>query len=240
MSATVGGAELVAAFPAAGSGGETLRQMAELAVQRGMAFLALTNPPSIEALTSGEWQADTVEELRRGVARGSAQRVVLIGHCMGGLSALRLFDGLGAVLGLPVSVLLVNTPCPDSDGRIPTMSKMSDARIADLLAHDDFPRELLDDEDMLAEIADGLRADARVADQIAEWVSVTGTFPALHVLSTRGDSFVPPQFCTGWWTRTLGEFRLTVADGGHTIDAHSADAFDRAITAVLDSARAVV
>lgn len=240
MSVTAGHADLVAAFPAAGSGGETLRQVEERAVRRGMAFVAMTNPPSIEALTSGRWQAGSVGELRRTAARVSARRVVLVGHCMGGLSALRLGADLDAALALTVSVLLINTPCPGPDGRIPTMSKMSDAQIADLLARDDFPQDLLDDEDMLAEIAEGLRSDARVADRIAEWVAATSTFPALHVLSTRGDSFVPPQFCTGWWTRTLGEFRLTVADGGHTIDAKSADAFDRAITALLDSVREVV
>jgi surfactin synthase thioesterase subunit len=226
---------LIASFPAAGSGGETLGQLEKLAVRRGMAYLALANPPSIDAFASGQWQAESVEELRRAAATSSAPGVILVGHCMGGFSAVRLSDGLGAVLGLPVSILLINTPCPDLAGRIPTMSQFSDAQIADVLAHDGFPQDLLDDEDMLGEIADGLRNDARVADRVAEWVSTAGTFEALHVLATRGDFFIPPEHCAEWWARVKGEFHLTVANGGHTIDDDSVRVLERAVDCVLAS-----
>jgi surfactin synthase thioesterase subunit len=152
---------------------------------------------------------------------------------MGGLSAVRLSAGLDAQLGLPVRLLVVNTPCPDATGRIPTMSHFSDAEIADVLAHDGFPQDLLDDEDMLAEIAAGLRADATVADRLAEWVGSAGDLDSLHVLSTRGDRFIPPEQCAGWWQRVSREFQLTIAEGGHTLDEAAAGVLDRALDAVL-------
>lgn len=228
---------LLASFPAAGSGGRTLEVLQELAVRRGMSYVALPNPPSADALASGRWWADSAEELRRAAATGTSRQVVLVGHCMGGLSAIRLSDGLAAALGMPVSVLAINTPCPDAAGRIPTMSQSTDAEIATVLAHDGFPQDLLDDEDMLAEIAEGLRDDARVADRIATWIGTAGRFEALHVLSTRGDFFIPPQACAGWWQRVEGEFHLIVADGGHTIDEGSVDVLERAIDGVLACSR---
>ncbi|GIF12954.1 alpha/beta fold hydrolase [Actinoplanes teichomyceticus] len=226
---------LLASFPAAGSGGKTLQVLEELAVRRGMTYLALPNPPSIADLDSGRWSAACAERLRR--AGAGADQVILVGHCMGGLSAIRLSDGLAATLGIPVSVLAINTPCPDPAGRIPTMSEFTDAQIATVLAHDGFPQDLLDDEDMLAEIAEGLRDDARVADTIAAWVAGAGRFRALHVLSTRGDHFIPPRACTGWWDRVQGEFQMTVADGGHTIDEESVDVLERVLDGVLARSR---
>lgn len=231
--------DLIASFPAAGAGGSTLEQLAKLAARRGMAYLALSNPDSVAALESGQWLAGSIEELRRAVEQSSAARVILVGHCMGGLSAIRLFEGLESGLAVPVSVLVVNTPCPDSSGRIPTMSRLSDAEIAEILAHDGFPQDLLDRDYMLAEIADGLREDAVVADRLAEWIHLAGDLETLHAVSTRGDTFIPPQHCAGWWTRVTGEFQLTVAPGGHALDETSVGVLDRAIDSVLATGRAV-
>jgi surfactin synthase thioesterase subunit len=225
--------DLVASFPAGGAGGSTLEQLEKLAARRGMAYLAMSNPASVAAL--GPWLAESADAIRRAVDQASAGRVILAGHCMGGLSAIRLADDLGARLGRPVRVLAINTPCPDSSGRIPTMSRFSDAEIARVLAHDGFPQDLLDDEDMLAEIADGLRQDAKVADRLAEWVASAGSFGTLHVLSTRGDTFIPPEQCAPWWRRVSGEFQLTIVDGGHAIDEATAGILERAIDSVLAS-----
>lgn len=238
MTGPAGATALIASFPAAGSGGTTLEQLEKLAVRRGMSHLALANPESPGALASGAWQAESADRIRRAAEQASAGRVLLFGHCMGGLSAVRLSDGLAPALGLPVALLVVNTPCPDSAGRIPTMSGFSDTEIAEVLAHDGFPQELLDDEDMLAEIAEGLREDAVVADRLAEWVAAADTFDTLHVLSTRGDTFIPPERCAGWRERVSGEFQLTVTHGGHAIDESLAGVLERAVDAVTAAVRA--
>ena len=235
-----GPTDLVAAFPAAGAGGSTLEELEKLAARRGMAYVELANPASLEALASGEWEGASVDRLRRAVRAASAGRVLLVGHCMGGLSAIRLAAGLDPRLGVPVSLLAVNTPCPDAAGRIPTMSGYSDAEIAAVLAQDGFPQELLDDEDMLAEIADGLRHDATVADRLAEWIGSAGDLDTLHVLSTRGDTFIPPEHCVPWHRRVSREFQLTIAPGGHALDHESIGVLDHALDAVLATARAGV
>jgi surfactin synthase thioesterase subunit len=225
--------DLIASFPAAGAGGTTLEQLEKLAARRGMAYVAIANPESIDALRSGAWQAESTDQIRRAAEQAASGRVILVGHCMGGLSAVRLSDGLGSRLALPFAMLVINTPCPDSAGRIPTMSQFSDAEIAEVLAHDGFPQELLDDEDMLAEIADGLREDAMVADQLAEWISSAADLDALHVLATRGDTFIPPEQCAAWRHRVSREFQLLIADGGHALDEAVIGILERAIDAVV-------
>lgn len=229
---------LIASFPAAGSGGSTLEQLEKLAIRRGIAYVALANPASMDELASGRWQAESTERIRKAADQASVDRVILIGHCMGGLSAARLADGLGPALGRPVSLLFVNTPCPDRAGRIPTMTPLTDAEIAEILAHDGFPQDLLDDEDMLAEIADGLRADAAVADRLAEWVNTAGDLETLHLVSTRGDTFIPPEQCAGWRHRVSGEFHLAIVAGGHALDETTIGVLERAIDSVLANARA--
>jgi surfactin synthase thioesterase subunit len=230
---TTGVRDLIASFPAAGAGGSTLGNLEKLAARRGMAYTALPNPPSTQALTSGGWQEACTEQLRRAAGRSGADRVVLVGHCMGGLSALRLHDGLTERLALSVALLVINAPCPDPEGRIPTMSHYSDAQVAAALAHDGFPQDLLEDEDMLAEIADGIRRDAVVADHLAEWVAAAGPLGTLHVLSTRGDVFIPPENVVGWRHRVAGEFHLTVADGGHSLDETVIGVLERSLEACL-------
>lgn len=232
MIAAEAARDLIVAFPAAGSGGSTLEQLEDLAVRRGLAYVALSNPGSIDALELGEWHAQSVNGLLQAADRASATRVIMVGHCMGGLSAIRFGDGLSSRLALPVSLLVVNTPCPDASGRIPTMSDFSDAEIAEVLAHDGFPQDLLDDEDILAEIADGLRADATVADRLAAWVARADDLETLHVLSTRGDHFIPPEKCVGWGNRVSGEFHLMITPGGHQIDEASVGVLERALDAV--------
>ncbi|HEY0640147.1 MAG TPA: alpha/beta fold hydrolase [Pseudonocardiaceae bacterium] len=227
--------DLIAAFPAGGAGGTTVDTLRELAGRRGMAFAALTNASSTEVLGSGAWQEESAGELRRLADSTTARRVVLVGHCMGGLSAVRLAAGLGPGFGRPVGVLVVNTPCPDDLGRIPTMSGYTDAEIAETLRRDGFPEEVLEDEDMLAEVADGLRRDAEVADRLAEWVSATGQLETLHVLSTRGDRFIPPEQCAAWRHRVHGDFHLTITAGGHALDAESAPALERALDGLLST-----
>ncbi|GAA2966555.1 thioesterase II family protein [Streptomyces enissocaesilis] len=238
MRGPTDGRDLVVSFPAAGAGGTTLEQGEKVAARRGAAYLALPNPATAEALASGQWQAHCVEELGRAADQASAGRAILIGHSMGGLSAIRMYDGLAARLALPIALLIINTPCPDSLGRIPTMSQLSDAEIAAILAHDGFPRDLLDDEDMLVEIADRLRKDAAVADRLAERVSTTGPLDALHVLSTRGDMFIPLERCAAWRHRVSGEFHLTITDGGHAIDESLTGVLERAVDSALAGAQA--
>jgi surfactin synthase thioesterase subunit len=229
---------LIAFFPAAGSGGTTLEQLEKLAIRRGLALAALSNPASIDVVESGQWQAESIDEILSAVDHASVSPVILVGHCMGGLSAIRLSGDLCSRLARPVRVLLVNTPCPDSGGRIPTMSHFTDAEIAQVLAHDGFPPEVLDDEDMLAEVADGLREEAKVADRLAEWVSSARDLETLYVLSTRGDTFSSPEVCAGWRHRVSGELQLTIAPGGHSLDEKSINVLERAIDSVIAAAQA--
>ncbi|MFD5988284.1 alpha/beta fold hydrolase [Streptomyces cyaneofuscatus] len=225
---------LLVAFPAAGSGGTTMEQLEKLAALRGMGFLALPNPPSDEAVESGSWQRECLAQVSGALQEDGGGRTLLAGHCAGGFSALRLRDALTAHTGRPAPVLLLNTPCPDGQGRIPTMSALTDDEIAEILAHEGFPQDLLDDEDVRAEIADRLRAEALVADGLARWLHTDGTLPeVLHVLSTRGDFFIPPRYCVTWHERVRGEVHLTVADGGHAIDAPLAGLLERCVDAAL-------
>jgi surfactin synthase thioesterase subunit len=226
---------LVASFPAAGSGGTTLEQLEKTAVSGGLDYLALANPASAGAFESGAWARESVDQIRQAVRQAVDGYLILAGHCMGGLSAVHLAQGLSARLSLPVRVLVINTPCPDAQGAIPTMTHLSDGEIAQILMHDGFPQDLLDDEDMLAEIADRLRAEAAVADRIAEWVSSAAGPQTLHVLSTRGDTFTPPAACSGWQHRVPGEFQLTIADGGHAIDETTSGLLERTLRAAVAS-----
>lgn len=237
MSGPAGTTGLIVTFPAAGAGSTTLEPVEKLAARRGMDCLNLRNPASVEALTSGEWPARCVAQVGRACGEDPAGRVLLIGHSMGGLSAVCLRDGLTVELGRPAELLLINTPCPDPCGRIPTMSHMTDVEIAEILAHDRFPQDLLGDEAMLAEIADGLRHDAAVADRLSERVSRAAPLDNLHVLSARGDAFIPPERCAAWHDRVSGEFHLTVANGGHSLDESLNRVLERAVDAVLARAQ---
>ncbi|MFF4185112.1 thioesterase II family protein [Streptomyces sp. NPDC001691] len=221
-------------FPAAGGGGTTLAQLRDAAVRRGLTPLALSNADSVDDFDSGRWREHTVSEIGRAVDRTPGGRIVLAGHSMGGLSAVCLHSGPGARIGTPSGVLVINTPCPDSSGRIPTMSHLPDREIKQVLAHDGFPQELLDDEDMLAEIAHGLRADAVVADRLAEWIASHGPRPdRLHVLSGRDDRFIPTARCAAWRDRVSGDFQLTLAPGGHSLDGTGAAVLERVLDGLL-------
>ncbi|MEW2527986.1 alpha/beta fold hydrolase [Streptomyces sp. NPDC047071] len=233
MSEATAGQDLCVCFPAAGGGGTTLTLVKDAAARHGLTPLALPNADSVADLDSGRWQERTAEEIRRAADRCGARRIVLAGHSMGGLSAVRLHPALDMRGARPTGVLVISTPCPDSSGRIPTMSQLSDPEIAQVLAHDGFPRELLDDTDMLAEIAHGLRADAVVADRLAARIGPAGRLTDLHVLCGRDDRFIPPERCAAWAHRVSGAFHLTVVPGGHSLDAPRAGALGRALGAAL-------
>ncbi|MEU2225901.1 thioesterase II family protein [Streptomyces sp. NPDC012751] len=233
MSRTWAGRDLCVCFPAAGGGGAPLDLVRDAAARLGLATLALPNAESVADLDSGRWGRRTVEAIRRAADRGAARRIVLAGHSMGGLSAIRLLPALGVRGARPIGVLVINTPCPDSSGRIPTMSRLPDPEIARILAHDGFPQEVLDDEDMLAEVAHGLRSDTVVADRLAERFGPAGRLTDLHVLCGRDDRFIPPERCAAWARRVSGEFHLTVVPGGHSPDTTWTTALDRALAGVL-------
>jgi surfactin synthase thioesterase subunit len=224
-------AVLTVSFPAAGAGSTTFRWLVEAAARRGAAYLSLSNPPSIDALDSGRWLAEAAEEVRRAAHR--AHSVVLVGHSMGGLSAIRLSQALG----MPVRVLLLNTPCPDAEGRIPTMSGCTDAEIAAILAGDGFPAEVLDDDELLAEVAAGVRSDARVADRLAEWVNSAGDIAHLQVLTTNDDTFIGTERCAQWRKRVAGNCELTEAAGGHMLDGTPVDVLEKVMDSVIASAQ---
>lgn len=225
--------DLIAFLPAGGAGGRTQEQLERLADRRGMAFLALPNAKSVQALDSGEWLTECSAALGRGVEQAGAGLAILVGHCLGGLSALHLVESADRRFEVPTRVLLINAPCPDQSGVVPSMAQLSDADIGKVLALDDFPEELLEDEDILAEIADGLRADALVADRLAELLSAVDRLDTLHLLCTRGDGFVSPEQCATWRHRVAGEFHLTIADGGHSVDDASIVLIER----ILESMR---
>ena len=231
------GTVLTVSFPAAGAGSTTFRWLAEAAAGCGAGYVPLSNPPSVDDLESGRWQERATEEVRRAAAGVAARHVLLVGHSMGGLAAIRLSTWLSPALGVPVRVLLLNTPCPDAAGRIPTMSRCSDAEIAAILAGDGFPKEVLEDEDLLAEVAEGVRSDALVADRLAEWVNRAGDIEHLHVLATSGDTFIGTRRCAQWRGRVSGEFELTEADGGHMLDGTPVAVLRQVVDSVVASAR---
>ena len=234
MSRSVTATSLIASLPTAGVGSSMRGWLAGVADPDTQSYLALSNPASVDELVSGRWREESIEELRRAAEQAAADRVVLVGNCMGGLSAIYLAGGLAQRLGLVIEVLALNTPCPDSAGRIPTMSQFTDAQIAARLAEDGFPPEVLEDEDMLAEVAEGVRVDALVADWLAMAISAAEDLQSLHVLSTRGDTFIGPDRCAAWWRRVTGDFHLTVVAGGHTLNG-STGVLKRAIDEVIGS-----
>jgi surfactin synthase thioesterase subunit len=224
---------MIASFPAAGAG----RTFGWLS---GEEYLPCGNAAGVDELRSGRWERDTVDEIVRAAQEASAPHVVLVGHSMGGLSAIRLSGKLGPALGVPVGVLLLNTPCPDTAGRIPTMSHSTDAEIADILAGDGFPAEVLADPELLAEVAAGVRADAEVADRLAEWVNHAADIDQLHVVTTRGDTFIGTERCARWRDRVSGEFHLVETEGGHMLDGTPPEVLRGAVDSVVAALRDVV
>ncbi|MGW4211315.1 thioesterase II family protein [Lentzea sp. NPDC004789] len=223
---------MIVSFPAAGAG----RTFGWLS---GAQYLPCANAAGVGELRSGRWERDTVDEIVRAAEESSAPHVVLVGHSMGGLSAIRLSGKLGPALGKPVGVLLLNTPCPDTAGRIPTMSHSTDAEIADVLAGDGFPAEVLADPELLTEVAAGVRTDAEVADRLAEWVNHAADIDRLHVVTTRGDSFIGTERCARWRARVSGEFRLIEAEGGHMLDGTPPEVLRGAVDSVVATLRDV-
>jgi surfactin synthase thioesterase subunit len=236
VTGTSGTAGLVVSFPAAGAGSTTFRWLARAAGERGAVHLPLANASSVDELDSGRWAEGAAEQVRHAAQRSDARYVVLVGHSMGGLSALQLSTELGPTIGVPVRVLLLNTPCPDERGRIPTMSRCTDAEIAAILSGDGFPPEVLGDEELLAEVAAGVRADAKVADRLAERVNARGKAQQLWVLATRDDAFIGTARCAEWRHRVSGEFDLVAADGGHMLDRTPVDILARVVDSVIASA----
>ncbi|MFI6036034.1 hypothetical protein ACIBBD_18060 [Streptomyces sp. NPDC051315] len=117
------------------------------------------------------------------------------------------------------------------------MTQLSNPEIAQVLAHDGFPPELLDDEDMPAEIAHGLRADAAVADRLAERISPTGRLTDPHVLCGRAERFIPTERRAARAHRASGEFQPTVVPGRHSLDATRTAAVGRAPAGALAATR---
>jgi len=62
---------------------------------------------------------------------------------------------------------------------------------------------------------------------------IAGDLETLHVLSTRGDYFIPPEQCAGWQHRVSGEFHLAIVRGGHALDETTIGVLERAIDSVL-------
>jgi surfactin synthase thioesterase subunit len=117
------------------------------------------------------------------------------------------------------------------------MSGCSDAEIAAILSGDGFPPEILEDEELLAEVAAGVRADAEVADRLAEWVNSVGDLAHLHVLATTGDTFIGTERCAQWRKRVSGNFDLTEAGGGHMLDGTPADVLRNVVHSVITAAQ---
>lgn len=223
---------VIASLPAAGASSTSLRWLATAAARRGVDYVGLANPKFVDEFQSGRWQRECVQRLREVVA--TAGSVVLVGHSMGGLAAV-LLAGDGR-LGVPVGVLALNTPCPDAQGRIPTMSVSSDAEIAAILISDGFPADILDDEDVLAEIAEDVRSDAVMADRLALAVHAAGAVPAMramHVLATSGDRFIGLERCVEWRHRVSGEFHLVVGQGGHMLTETPVGTLERAVDSAI-------
>ena len=235
MSGSAGAAPLIASFPAAGAGSTSLAWLTPIAAARGAQHLPLATPSSTAEFHSGRWLDGVVDAVGGAAGRTGADSVVLVGHSMGGLAALLAARALRA--DFPVGVLGINPPCPDAEGRIPTMSASDDAEIARILGGDGFPVELLDDEELLAEVADGVRADAGVADELAVRVAGMGDVGPLCVLATRGDAFIGVRHCLRWRERCRSGLDLIEADGSHMLTGTPGHILERAVDSVVASVR---
>lgn len=225
---------LIASFPAAGAGSGTFQWLADAAARRGADYRAMANPPSTTAVADGTWRADAAADLRNAVQRSGARRVVLVGHSMGGLSAVCLAEDVGTTPDTHVAVLVLNTPCPDEWGRIPTLSSCSDAEIGTVLQGSSLGPDVLGDPELLAEVAAHVRSDAQVADRLAlEAVGVE--IDVLHVVATRGDTLIATDRCEAWRHCVVGGFHLASIDGDHMALDAPPGALDRALTSVLDA-----
>lgn len=226
--------DIIGFFPAAGAGGSTLDSSREIADQLGCALLELPNPPTIDDLTTGRWYNGLEHIVRAQIAKDGNSRLVLVGHCMGGLSAFTAASLLRSTSpDVRVGALVINTPYPGRDGRIPTMSALSDSAIGELLGAEGFPQELIDDVDMLEEVATNLRAEATVADRVAGAIHERTDCVPLHALSTRGDPFITPGDCEGWSRRSCGLFGWTICEGGHAINEFTAPVLRRTIMSLF-------
>jgi len=224
---------LVVSFPAAGVGDSMAGWLTGPAAEcSGAGYLPLPNPGCLEELISDDWRRRTLSQIQHAVTEAAVDRVILVGHCLGGLSALYLVDEVRSRCAVPTALVVVNTPCPDGEGRVPSLAGSTDQEIGEVLAADGFPTEVLEDEDMLAEVADRVRDGARLGDWISRRLHAAGAPPALTVLSTRRDAFIGVEHCAAWRNRVLGEFNLTIVDGRHTLD----DASMGVLARLLDSA----
>jgi surfactin synthase thioesterase subunit len=236
VSADVAGGCLVVSFPAAGVGDSMAGWLTGPAAEHpGAVYLPLPNPGCLDELTSDDWRQETLSQIQHAVVDSAADRVVLVGHCLGGLSALYLVDEVRSRCAVPTALVVVNTPCPDGEGRVPSLVDSTDQEIGKLLAADGFPTEVLEDEDMLTEVADRVRDGAQLGDWIAQRLHMAGTMSALTVLSTRGDAFIGVECCADWRTRVLGEFNLTIVDGRHTLDDASMGVLARLLDSAINS-----
>ncbi|WP_170837616.1 alpha/beta fold hydrolase [Actinopolyspora xinjiangensis] len=228
---------LIVSFPAAGAGSTTFQWLESCAARRGAVYVSMLNADSVDALVSRDWHEGTLDEIQQVVDRTRPEQVVLVGHSMGGLSAFCLSHDLGSRIARPIGTLLINTPCPDAEGRIPTMSECSDSEIGEMLADDGFPEDLISDKEMLSEVSAGLRSDANVADFLAVSVSETNTIGNLHVLATRDDRFIGTSRCAMWRDWASHEFHLIVEHGGHMLNGTPFATLERTVGSVIASVR---
>ncbi len=140
----------------------------------------------------------------------------VFGHSMGGLLAFELTRTLRRrELPLPAHLFVSATAAPGTPRTRPPIHRASDADVVDeLRLLGGTPREMLDDEELMALMLPTLRADFSVLETYEYRPEPPLPVP-LTVFGGTDDPLVPVRVLDGWRDQSAAGARLRVLPGGH-------------------------
>lgn len=222
---------VLAVFPAAGSGPSSYDFLEVLSREQSWDFEFFRHP-SVDVYTSEDERKQLTLWAHECASRITyADKIMLFGHSMGGLEAV-LVSAASPLRSIEKEIILLNTPKPTSDGKIPTMSSLSNRDISCLLEADKFPAVVLEDTDLLDEVCDQLRAHAMIADIFAECVKDVRELPPLTCLSSAEDVFIPASSVEKWREISPQESEIRIISGPHSNTRESAEEIQEVLISV--------
>jgi surfactin synthase thioesterase subunit len=140
----------------------------------------------------------------------------LFGHSMGGLIAFELARALRAAGKLqPVHLFVSAVATPGQPSSLPALRAAPDADVKkELRALNGTPRELLDDDELMALMLPVLRADFSVLETY-EYRDEPPLPVPLTVFGGAADRVVPPSVLSGWRYQSSKGSRLQLFPGDH-------------------------
>ena len=156
-----------------------------------------------------------VERLLDSIGDRLPERYLLFGHSLGALLAFELARTLQAADRPPVALLVSGRNGPRMVPPCPPLHHLPDAELGRALR--DFggmPRELLDDDALLALTLPELRADLEISEGYLVSPGAPLRCPITALVAT-DDPMANPAGVHTWSRETTGPFRMVVHPGGH-------------------------